>query len=213
MSTEALIVVDVQKDFTPGTPGGALAVPDGDEVVPVANRCINQFKKEDKTVVATQDWHPPEHLSFAEHHDAEPFSELNDDSVSIDTVWPTHCVQHSEGAEFEDYLNTDKFDQVFQKGLNPEVDSYSGFYDNNHEESSGLSSYLKSKGVDETYILGLAEDVCVYFTVLDSIREGFKTNFIEDGTRGINPDQIEEAHAHMKEEGAYFIESSDVVEQ
>lgn len=200
---KALIIVDVQNDFIPG---GALAVQEGDQVVPV----INQLQEKFDFIVATQDWHPEDHGSFAANHPGKKIGEFIDLNGVNQILWPVHCVQDSEGAAFHQSLNKDKWNAVFQKGTNPMVDSYSGFFDNNRQGDTGLSTYLKENGVDEIFVCGLAADYCVKFTVLDGLSEGFKTTLIVDATRAVNihPDDFEKSVEEMKAAGA-VIEVSD----
>jgi nicotinamidase/pyrazinamidase len=154
----ALILVDIQNDFLPG---GALAVPGGDQVIPVANR----LALENDLVIATQDWHPDRHSSFS--------------------IWPPHCVENTKGAQFAADLDTNAIHYVFQKGTDPAIDSYSGFFDNDHKKSTGLGDFLKSKNVDAVTILGLATDYCVKFTALDARELGFDVTLVKSGCRGI----------------------------
>lgn len=194
MKTRALILVDVQNDFLPG---GALEVPDGDKVIPVLNDLQSQFE----LVVATQDWHPEGHSSFASQHPGqEPFSEI-EWKGKPQTLWPDHCVRGSYGAEFNNELDTNYVEAIFRKGTDKEIDSYSGFYDNNHEKSTALAEYLRGKGVESVFIGGLAADICVYFTVLDSLKEGFETTLIENATKGLDNDATKKAYQHILNEG------------
>jgi nicotinamidase/pyrazinamidase len=202
MSTKALIIVDVQNDFMPG---GALAVKEGDTIVPIINDLQSKFD----FIVATQDWHPAAHGSFAINHEEKREGEFIDLNGTKQILWPVHCVQGSFGAEFHKNLKKDKWKAIFQKGTNPLVDSYSGFFDNNRQGDTGLSSYLKSQGVDEVYVCGLATDYCVKFTVLDAISEGFKTFLVSDATKAVNihSDDYEAAIVEMKAAGAVTIPS------
>jgi nicotinamidase/pyrazinamidase len=175
----ALIIVDVQNDFVPG---GALPVPEGDAVVPVCNRLANTFD----LVVATQDWHPANHGSFAASHPGRKIGDVIDLNGLSQMLWPVHCVQDTRGAEFVPGLDTSRFDRVFRKGTDPTIDSYSGFFDNGHRKATGLGEYLKQKGVAHVYVAGLATDYCVKFTALDAQSLGFKTFLIEDACRGVN---------------------------
>lgn len=202
---KALIIVDVQNDFVPG---GALAVKEGDQIVPIINDLQSKFD----FIVATQDWHPKDHGSFAANHKGKQIGEFIDLNGINQILWPVHCVQGTFGAEFHKDLNKDKWKAIFQKGNNPLVDSYSGFFDNNRQGDTGLSSFLKENGVDEIYVCGLATDYCVKFTVLDGILEGFKTFLIEDATRGvnINNDDSEIAIQHMKTSGAQIVNSKSL---
>jgi len=202
---KALIVVDIQNDFCPN---GALEVKDGDQVIPVANKLMNEFE----LVVATQDWHPANHKSFAANHPWRKPGQVIDLHGMEQILWPIHSVQQSFGAEFAPGLRTDKFDRVFTKGTDIEIDSYSGFFDNGHQKATGLGDYLKDKGVDTVYIVGLAADVCVKFTVLDALRLDFETYLVEDGTRGVNlePNDTKKAFQEMKEAGAKFVHSDAI---
>lgn len=190
----ALLIVDVQNDFLPG---GALEVPEGHKVIPVLNDLQAKFD----LVVATQDWHPEAHSSFASQHEGKrPFDEI-EWKGNRQILWPDHCVQGSAGAEINDELDTKRVEAIFRKGTDKLIDSYSGFYDNNHEKSTALADYLRGKGVGEVYVGGLAADVCVYFTLLDSLREGFKTTLIEDATQGLDEEAISKALKHIQDEG------------
>lgn len=201
----ALLVVDIQNDFLPG---GALEVPEGDEVVPVANRVMPAFP----LVVATQDWHPADHLSFASQHEGKEVGETIELDGLEQILWPDHCVQDTPGAEFAPGLETEHFDRIFQKGTDRRIDSYSGFYDNGHRRATGLGDYLKEAGVTEVYVLGLATDVCVKYTALDARRLGFETHVIEDGCRGVDlrAGDTEKAIEEMREAGVRFAASDSV---
>ncbi len=201
----ALILTDIQIDFLPG---GALAVPKGDEVIPVANRLQQKFP----IVVATQDWHPANHGSFASNHPGKkPFEQILLNGMS-QTLWPVHCVQNTRGAEIASGLVRERIARVFQKGIDPTIDSYSGFYDNRHLRATGLGDWLKSKRVNEVFICGLATDYCVKFTALDAGVLGFKTSVIEDACRGINlqPSDITEALAELKRAGVKLLRSDQL---
>lgn len=201
---KALLLVDIQNDFTPS---GALPVPDGDQILPVVNRLQDSFD----LVIATQDWHPEDHKSFAVQHSKNP-GELIDLNGIQQVLWPVHCVQGSAGAEFVDELKKEKIEKVFQKGLDPEMDSYSGFFDNDHKSATGLGDYLKAKGVAEVFVVGLALDYCVKFTALDANSLGFKTTVIADATRGvnINPGDSEKAVEEMRAAGIKVINSEEL---
>lgn len=199
----ALIVVDVQNDFIPG---GSLAVPEGDRIVPVINSLQSGFD----LVVATQDWHPEGHKSFAgEHPGKKPFEtiELNGHEQKL---WPVHCVQGTEGAGFYKGLETDNWAAIFRKGMDIEVDSYSGFYDNHHLKSTGLAGYLKEKGVTKVYLAGLAADVCVYFTAKDALGEGFEVFYIQDATKAIDNNTFDQLLNELKSLGASIITAAKV---
>lgn len=202
----ALICVDIQNDFCPG---GSLEVREGDQVIPVANKLMEHFD----LVVATQDWHPANHKSFAAMHPWRYPGDVIDLNGLQQILWPIHCVQGSFGAEFAPGLNTDAFEVVFVKGTDTEIDSYSGFFDNGHRKATGLGDYLKEKSVEDVYILGLALDVCVKFTVLDALGLGFKTYLVEDGCRGVNLNEgdSDKALSEMREKGAIIAQSDQII--
>lgn len=203
---EALILVDLQYDFLPT---GLLPVPDGNEVIPLATRLMPLFQ----TVVATQDWHPANHGSFAANHPwRKPGQVIELDGLD-QVLWPIHCVQGSFGAELVDELDGDQITEIFQKGTDPKVDSYSGFYDNGHRKSTGMAEWLRERGIDTIYVLGLATDYCVKFTVLDGLKENFKTYWITDACRAVElePGDAERALATGAEAGAYLITTSDLL--
>lgn len=203
---KALLIIDVQNDFLPG---GALAVPEGDLVIPIINRLQDVFE----LIVATQDWHPANHGSFAVNHENKKPGEFIKLSGLEQILWPVHCVQHSEGAEFHPELVKKKWAEVFQKGTDPLIDSYSGFYDNNRMQDTGLSAYLKEQNVDTLYVAGLATDYCVKYTVLDALKEGFKTYLVEDATKGVNLSarDSERAITVMSKAGSEVIHSKSIV--
>ncbi len=195
---KALIMVDVQNDFLPG---GALEVPEGDRVIPVLNRIQDRFD----LVVATQDWHPEGHSSFASQHPGKKAFEKIDWKGHPQMLWPDHCIQGSRGAEISDRLDTKRVEAIFRKGTDREVDSYSGFYDNHHQRSTALADYLRGKGIDRVFIGGLALDVCVYFTALDSIKEGFETTLIEDAAQGLDEKAIKNALQKIQDAGGRVV--------
>lgn len=196
----ALIIVDVQNDFTSG---GKLAVPHGEDIVPLINRLSSNFE----LVVATQDWHPETHKSFASNHAGKkPFDKTNLAGLE-QVLWPDHCVQESAGANFHPALNMKKVEAIFRKGMDPEIDSYSGFYDNGHKKSTGLSGYLKERNVETVYVSGLAGDYCVFYTAKDALKEGFKTVLLEDASRPIQQENFEKAKAEIKTMGGDIMNS------
>jgi nicotinamidase/pyrazinamidase len=201
----ALLVVDIQNDFLPG---GALAVPDGDKVIPIANRLVECFD----LIMATQDWHPANHGSFAANHPNRCPGEIIDLNGIMQVLWPVHCVQGSPGATFSPQLSTDRFAKVFRKGTDPGIDSYSSFFDNARKRSTGLSDYLQERKVDELFICGLATDYCVKYSALDSTSLGIRTSVIEDACRGVNlrPDDSKTAIAEMRKAGAFIINSAEL---
>lgn len=200
---KALIIIDVQNDFMPG---GPLAVPGGDRIVPVINNIQSKFD----LVIATQDWHPVAHKSFASNHSGKKPFDVIDLNGILQTLWPDHCVQGSDGAAFHRELNTDKFSAIFRKGMDPEVDSYSGFYDNNHKLATGLAGYLKEKGATELYFCGLAADICVYYSILDSILEGFSSVLIEDASSPLYPDKLDDIKCELAKSGLHIFKSFEL---
>jgi nicotinamidase/pyrazinamidase len=198
---KALLLIDIQNDFLPG---GALAVPGGDEILPV----INQLQPHFDLVVATQDWHPADHKSFAANHTGKNPFEVIDLQGLEQVLWPRHCVQGTPGAAFSPALELNRAEAIFRKGMNPEIDSYSGFYDNGHLKTTGLADYLRSKKVTQVFVAGLAGDYCVYFTAKDALLEGFKTFLIEDACRPISQEGFEKAKADVKHQGGKIIQSS-----
>ena len=206
----ALILVDIQNDFVPG---GALAVPAGDSVVPIANRLQDSGRFD--LIVATQDWHPAEHGSFAANHPGRRPGEVIDLNGLPQILWPVHCVCETPGAEFVDGLGTMKITKVFAKGTDPAVDSYSGFFDNGHRKSTGLGEFLPRRGVTDVYVCGLATDYCVKFTALDARQLGFNTFLVEDASRGVNlkPGDVERAVEEMRAAGVKVVRSDDVLRQ
>ena len=199
----ALILVDIQNDFVPG---GALAVLEGDRVATVANRLIPHFD----LVVATQDWHPADHKSFASQHPGRQIGEQIELDGLSQILWPDHCVEGTTGAEF--VADLDAINYVIRKGTDRAIDSYSGFFDNGHRKSTGLADYLNSQGVDRVFIMGLATDYCVKFTALDAVQLGFETNLIQDACRGVNlnPGDVEQAIADMRAAGVRVMDSEQL---
>lgn len=201
----ALIIVDIQNDFCPG---GSLAVKEGDQIVELVNRLQQKFD----LIVATQDWHPKGHKSFASSHAKQPGDVIDLNGLS-QVLWPDHCVQNTAGAEFVAQLDTTRISKVFPKGTDLEIDSYSGFYDNGHRKATGLSPFLKDKGVNQVYVVGLATDYCVKYTCLDAIKDGFKTYLVKDACRGVNlnPGDIESAITEMIKSGVNVLNSEEIV--
>ena len=200
---KALLLVDIQIDFIPG---GSLAVPGGNEIISIVNKLQQQFD----VVAATQDWHPGNHKSFASNHkDKNTFDIIQLHGLQ-QVLWPDHCVQGTKGAEFSKELNMNKVEAIFRKGTDPEIDSYSGFYDNGHRKTTGLANYLKGKQATEVYIAGLAADYCVYYTAKDALLEGFMTYIIEDAVRAINLEGFKKAKEDIISKGGKIINSSDI---
>lgn len=202
---KALLVVDVQNDFLPG---GSLAVNHGDEIIPIVNNLMPNFE----LVVATQDWHPADHGSFASNHEGKKPGEMIDLNGLDQILWPDHCVQDSSGAEFSSRLETDYFSKVVRKGTDVGIDSYSGFFDNGKRKDTGLSHFLKSKGVTEVFVVGLATDYCVKFTAIDAVESGFRTWVIQDATKAVNLNEgdFDKAIHEMEEFGVRIIASDEI---
>jgi len=192
----ALILVDIQNDFIPG---GAVPVPDGDKIVPVVNKLQSQFE----LIVATQDWHPSNHGSFAANHPGKKPGDWITLNGLEQLLWSVHCVQNTPGAAFVAGLDTSLIARVFQKGTDPGIDSYSGFFDNGHRKATGLGDFLKQQKVADVYVAGLATDHCVKFTALDAVGLGFRTHLLEDACRGVNvkSNDVQEALLEMKRAG------------
>ncbi|WP_339865293.1 bifunctional nicotinamidase/pyrazinamidase [uncultured Algoriphagus sp.] len=207
LKNSALLIVDVQNDFLPG---GALAVNQGDEIIPVINSLQEQFT----FIVATQDFHPADHGSFAANHEGKKVGDTIELNGLPQFLWPVHCVQGSEGAEFHEELNPVKWTAIFQKGTNPEVDSYSGFFDNARREDTGLGDFLHNEGIMNVFVTGLAQDYCVKFTALDAVSLGFKTYLITDATKAVNVNSVdgEKALEELKEAGVILIDSKAILD-
>lgn len=199
----ALVIIDVQNDFMPG---GSLAVPNGDQIVPI----INDLQAKFELVIATQDWHPSGHASFASSHEnVKEFEVIKLDGLD-QVLWPEHCIQNSEGAKFHSDLKSSKIETIFRKGTDIKIDSYSGFYDNAHLKSTGLTGYLKEKKVENLYFVGLAAEYCVYFSIKDAISEGFNCILLEDATRALNQVDFDNARIDILRKGGEIIKSGDL---
>ncbi len=201
---KALIIVDIQNDFCPG---GALAVPEGDKIIPIINKMSGKFKK----AVATQDWHPESHKSFAVNHPGNKVYDVIEYKGIEQVLWPKHCVSGTPGAAFHPALDTENVDLILRKGSNPEIDSYSAFQENDKKTLTGLEGYLKFLNVKKTYFCGLALDYCVFYSAMDSKRLGFETYVIIDATKGIDSPEgnIDKVLREMKESDIKIIKSSD----
>ncbi len=202
----ALILVDIQNDFIPG---GSLAVGEGDLVVAVANWLMPRFD----LVVATKDRHPADHLSFASQHPGRRVGDLIELDGLDQVLWPDHCVEGTSGAEFAAALNLPGIERVFQKGTNRAIDSYSGFFDNGHRQSTGLGDFLRQQDVTDVCIMGLATDYCVKFTALDALELGFSTHLVLDGCRGVdlNPGDVDRAIEQLQQAGVHVTDSTAIV--
>ena len=203
----ALILVDIQNDFLPG---GALSVPTGNEVIPVANRLQPHFEM----VVATQDWHPANHGSFAVNYPGRKVGDVVVLNGLRQILWPVHCVQATDGAAFGKEVDTQKIERIFPKGLDPgNADSYSGFFDNGLGRETGLKEYLRNRGAEVVFVMGLATDYCVKHTALDAARLGFHTILIGDGCRGVNlqPGHANQALEQMRNAGVTVLRSTEIL--
>ena len=201
---DVLLVVDVQNDFCPG---GALAVPEGDSVVPVINRIAPAFGQ----VVLAQDWHPPGHQSFASSHPGRQPFETIEVAYGSQTLWPDHCVQGTPGADFHADLETARAGMIIRKGFRAEIDSYSAFFENDHRTATGLSGYLRDRGLGRAFICGLAADYCVAFSAVDAAKQGLEVVVIEDACRGIDLEgSMATAKDAMTRAGVRFIDSSAI---
>ncbi len=191
---KALLLIDVQNDFVPG---GALPVAGGADIIPLLNALQPQFD----LVVATQDWHPAGHRSFASQHPGQAvFSQTTLHGLP-QTLWPDHCVQNTAGAALHPALNLARVEAIFRKGTDPEIDSYSGFFDNGHRKSTGLADYLRGRGVRQVHVAGLAADYCVYFSAKDARAAGFETYFLDHATRAIDATGLAAAKADLQQQG------------
>ena len=191
---KALIIVDVQNDFLIN---GSLEVPGGNDVIEPINEIIENYE----LVVATKDWHPLDHVSFASNHPDKKSGDVVKINDLDQILWPDHCVQETKGSDFPANLNSKTIKKIIYKGINPQIDSYSGFYDNSKIRSTGLSDYLKANNVTSVDYVGLATEYCVKFTVFDSVEEGFKTRVILNGIKGINLEENNKALSEMKLKG------------
>ncbi|MCS3429520.1 bifunctional nicotinamidase/pyrazinamidase [Klebsiella sp. BIGb0407] len=207
MSQQALLLVDLQNDFCAG---GSLEVPEGSQTVSVANHMISLFQLLESKIVATQDWHPADHGSFASVQNSVPYQQGTLAGLT-QTWWPDHCIQQSHGAEFHPQLNIETADHVTQKGCQPEIDSYSAFFDNGHRHDTGLDNWLRQQDVSTLVIMGLATDYCVKYTVLDALNLGYNVTVITDGCRGVNlqPSDSEQALQDMALAGARLMTSAE----
>jgi nicotinamidase/pyrazinamidase len=196
--SQALMIIDIQNDFTNG---GSLEVPSGSEIIPLVNQIQDSFD----LVIATQDWHPSDHGSFASNHIGKnPFETIDLHGLE-QVLWPDHCVQGSQGAQFHPELNTKKIQTIFRKGMDPKIDSYSGFYDNGHKKQTGLTGYLKGLQIDHLFFCGLAADYCVYYSIKDALSEGFSCSLYVQATRAISLNRFDEIKKELKDLGVELI--------
>ncbi len=201
---KTLVIIDAQNDFMPG---GPLEVPRGDQIIPVINKIQNHYD----LVIATQDWHPANHKSFASNHYASKPFDRKVIRGTIQILWPDHCIQGTDGAALHSDIESNRIAAIFRKGMDPEVDSYSGFYDNDHKISSGLSGYLKDKEASEIHFCGLAADICVYYSLLDAITDGFSAILIEDASCPLYPEKFDDIKCEIAKLGVRIITSDKLV--
>ena len=195
----ALVMIDIQNDFCPG---GALAVPDGASIIDQANSMQHEFSVQ----VLTQDWHPPNHTSFAANHDGAAEYSVIDMPYGPQVLWPVHCVAGSDGARFNPKLNTTPAQLIIRKGFRPNIDSYSAFFENDHKTRTGLEGYLRERGVKRLVLVGLALDYCVRFSAVDAAGLGFDVTVVESACRAIDLDgSLDEARAEMKSCGVKVV--------
>lgn len=200
---KTLIIVDLQNDFMAG---GPLEVPNAQMIVPI----INAIQKEFDLVVATQDWHPENHKSFASNHQGkEPFTSIQWRETE-QMLWPDHCVQGTTGAMFHSQLATNVIEAIFRKGVDPNIDSYSAFYDTKREKSTGLAGYLHDKGAQELFFCGLCADICVYFSIKDALAEGFSCCLVEDAVCALDEEAYQQIHAELASAGVRFTNSKSL---
>lgn len=203
---DLLLVVDLQYDFCPG---GALEVPEGDRVVPVINRLLPAFAN----VGATQDWHPAGHSSFASQHEGKAPFETTSMYYGTQVLWPDHCIQGSEGAAFHKDFQLDACQFIIRKGFRRAIDSYSAFYENDGETPTGLSGYLRERGITRIFVTGLAMDFCVFYSALDGRREGFQVILVTDATAAIDLDGSKDAALwEMQDKGVQMTDSNSILQ-
>jgi nicotinamidase/pyrazinamidase len=204
-SRRALIVIDVQIDFCPG---GNLAINDGDKIVPAINSIMDKFD----LVVSTQDWHPQSHISFASNHKGKNVYDQIYTNGITQTLWPNHCVQGTSGADFHKDINSNKFNCVIRKGVNPDIDSYSAFLENDKKTETGLHGYLNALKVKDIFLCGLATDYCVYYSAMDAVKYGFNTTLLLNACRGINVPEgsIDKCVKDMEGAGIKVIQTDDL---
>lgn len=202
---KALLIVDIQNDFCPG---GALEVPNGDQIIPVVNRLSEHFD----IVIQTQDWHPEGHSSFASTHQGKKPFETIEMPYGEQVLWPDHCVQASRGSNFHPDLETNRSQLIIRKGFRKDIDSYSAFYENDNSTSTGLSGYLRERSINTLYAVGLATDFCVKWSVIDGIKEGFNVFVVKDAVKGIDIEgSVDQAWKEMLKKGAQQVSSKELL--
>jgi nicotinamidase/pyrazinamidase len=205
ISSDVLLIIDLQNDFCPG---GALAVPEGDQIVPLVNRLAHRFEH----VILTQDWHPRGHISFASsHQDRKHFTTIQV-PYGTQTLWPEHCVRGTTGADFHPGLDVPHAELILRKGFRREIDSYSAFLEDDHTTPTGLANYLRERGLKRLFLCGLAYDFCVRYSAIDGTAAGFECVVIEDATRSVAlPGSVEDAHSSFAAHGVLRIHSSTLL--
>jgi len=202
-----LLLIDLQNDFLPG---GALAVREGDQVIPLANRLMPRFD----LVIASQDWHPANHDSFAANHPGKKVGELIELASMPQILWPAHCVQNTSGADFAPALDRTRIAHITKKGTDPAIDSYSAFFDNGRKKATDLDAFLRARGITHLHLLGIATDYCVLFTALDARKLGYRVTLIEDACRGVNlhPKDVANAFDKMRQAGVEITTSNEILQ-
>lgn len=201
---KALVIIDIQNDFCPG---GSLEVPGGDEIIPVINKIQNSFD----LVVATQDWHPADHVSFASNHQGKNIYDKINLFGEEQVLWPDHCVQNSYGAQIHSGLDQKMIEAIFRKGMDPQIDSYSGFFDNGHKKKTGIAGYLKDKGALTLFFCGLASDICVYFSIRDALDLNLTSVLIEDASKPLDYKNFYRIKDELIKRSVEIINSNDIL--
>jgi len=207
--TDALLIIDVQNDFCPAVNGvgGALAVPEGDKVIPIINALAQKFDH----VILTQDWHPTGHISFTTTHHKQPYDTIGA-PYGPQTLWPEHCLQHTEGAAFHPALDIPHAELILRKGFRRHIDSYSAFLENDHRTPTGLAGYLRERDLTRLFLVGLAYDFCVRYSAIDGRHLGFETIVIEDATRPVNlPNSVAETNQAFAAVNIPRIQSAEIL--
>jgi nicotinamidase/pyrazinamidase len=207
-TSDALIVVDIQNDFLPG---GSLAVAEGDQIIPPVNQLMKKFNDRGGRIVLTQDWHPPDHLSFASQHEGKkPFDPIEGVDGIGPVLWPDHCVRETDGADFSSQLETGQAHLILRKGINRSMDSYSAFTENDQKTDTGLAGYLENVSLKRIFVCGLALDYCVAWSAMDGKKKGFETFVIPELCKGIAPETVQKAETEMKQMGIRFVTPKDL---
>lgn len=204
LPTDLLLVIDLQADFCPG---GALAVPEGDAMIPAITALSQRFQH----VIATQDWHPRGHISFASTHGLQPFTDTIETPYGTQHLWPDHCVQNTPGADLHPALRLENLELLLRKGFRKDIDSYSAFLENDHTTPTGLAGYLRERGFKRLFLCGLAYDYCVGFSALDGQSLGFECHVLEDATRGIAPDTLATMRQRLLDAGVNLLNTSNLL--